>query len=344
LWQFFHFTPLWKQLKLAKTDGGQTNYNFDVLGNLISVTLPGGTLIEYVVDGRNRRIGKKVNGTLERGWLYIDSLSPVAELDGTGAVVSRFVYGSRGNTPDFIVKGGNTYRVISDHLGSPRLVIDTATGTVIQTMDFDEWGNVIADTNPEFQPFGFAGGLYDTDTKLVRFGARDYDAEIGRWTSKDPIQFRGGGLNLYGYVDGVGKPLIEANLYGYTFNDPINFLDPTGKAGIGSAFGEAVGGIFSASGPIGLTCGLAAGVACGVAVAPFTGLGSIVAGGACGVAGEAFGSQFDSPSAGTAGMGSELPFKSKLSSKELLDLLRETERFSIKPPPEGGFSIQSDNN
>jgi hypothetical protein len=34
---------------------------------------------------------------------------------------------------------------------------------------------VTADTNPGFQPFGFAGGLYDQDTKLVRFGARDYD-------------------------------------------------------------------------------------------------------------------------------------------------------------------------
>jgi len=29
------------------------------------------------------------------------------------------------------------------------------------------------DPNPAFQPFGFAGGLYDNDTGLVRFGARD---------------------------------------------------------------------------------------------------------------------------------------------------------------------------
>jgi len=42
-------------------------------------------------------------------------------------------------------------------------------------------GNVINDTNPGFQPFGFAGGLYDPDTRLTRFGVRDYDAETGRW-------------------------------------------------------------------------------------------------------------------------------------------------------------------
>jgi len=35
-------------------------------------------------------------------------------------------------------------------------------------------------TSTGFQPFGFAGGLYDRDTNLVRFGARDYDPETGR--------------------------------------------------------------------------------------------------------------------------------------------------------------------
>jgi len=76
------------------------------------------------------------------------------------------------------------------------------------------WGRVTLDTNPGFQPFGFAGGLYDRDTGLVRFGARDYDPEVGRWTSKDPVRFRGG----------------DTSLYGYTLGDPINFGDPAGLA------------------------------------------------------------------------------------------------------------------
>src|SRR5207253_2531440 len=130
-----------------------------------------------------------VNGTTVQRFIYQDGLRPIAELDGSNNVVSRFVYGSRANVPDYIIKGGVTYRILSDHLGSPRTVVDTATGTVAQRMDYDEFGNVINDTNPGFQPFGFAGGLYDRDTKLVRFGARDYDPVIGRWTARDPVLF-----------------------------------------------------------------------------------------------------------------------------------------------------------
>jgi RHS repeat-associated protein len=116
----------------------------------------------------------------------------VAELDGSGNVVSRFVYGEKVNVPEYVVKGGVTYRIITDHLGSPRAVVDTATGAVAQQIDYDEFGNVVYEVGAGFQPFGFAGGIYDAHTKLTRFGARDYDAQTGRWTAKDPIDFEGG--------------------------------------------------------------------------------------------------------------------------------------------------------
>jgi RHS repeat-associated protein len=111
-----------------------------------------------------------------------------------------------------MVRGGQTYRILVDQLGSPRAVVDVSTGVAAQQMDFDEFGRVINDTNPGFQPFGYAGGLYDRDTGLVRFGARDYDPETERWTAKDPIGFDGGDPNLYGYVLG----------------DPVNGNDPSG--------------------------------------------------------------------------------------------------------------------
>jgi RHS repeat-associated protein len=210
---------------MSKTVGGQvTNYTYDALGNLLHVGLPaaladGAQTIDYVVDGQNRRVGRKVNGVLAQGWLYQDQLRPVAQLDGTGTnVVARFVYGSKPNVPDYMVTSGGTYRIFSDHLGSPRLVVDASTGAAIETINFDEFGNetdTVAGTLPTGYvriPFGFAGGLYDPDTGLVRFGARDYDASVGRWTSKDPVGFTGG-----------------RNLYGYVVNDPVNRFDPLGR-------------------------------------------------------------------------------------------------------------------
>ena len=209
---------------LTKTASGQTaTYNYDVFSNLMAVTLPNGTQINYLVDGQDRRIGKRVNGTLVQGWLYGDQLEPIAELDGSGNVISRFVYASKQHAPDFMIKGGVTYRIISDHLGSIQLVINTATGQVVQQMDYDEFGKVTQDTNPGFQPFGFAGGLYDRDTGLVRFGARDYDATVGRWTTKDPMRFNKDGYNLYEYVQ--GNPQLWIDMNGLESSNPNSWRD-----------------------------------------------------------------------------------------------------------------------
>lgn len=68
----------------------------------------------------------------------------------------------------------------------------------------------------------------------MRFGARDYDPETGRWTSKDPILFNGG----------------DSNLYGYSFNDPVNFVDSDGRNPviIAVGIGAAVGGVANVAG------------------------------------------------------------------------------------------------
>jgi RHS repeat-associated protein len=189
----------------------QTAFQYDVLGNLVSVALPSGKAISYVVDAENRRVGKMVNGTLVDGFLY-DGARIVAQLNGTNNIVNQFIYASRATSPDFMERAGVTYRIFSDHLGSPLLVVNTSTGAIAEEITYDEFGNVLSDTNPGLQPFGFAGGLYDQDTKLVRFGARDYNPSSGRWTAKDSILFAGG----------------DTNLFAYASSDPVNFRDPRG--------------------------------------------------------------------------------------------------------------------
>ncbi len=204
---------------LTKTDpSGTTSYEYDQLGNLLSVTPPSGPQIEYLIDARNRRTGKKVGGVLEKQWIYQDQLNPVAELDGSGDLVSEFVYAAKSNVPSFIIRhddpapGQTTpYRVLSDHLGSVRVVgaIDGASLGVVEEIAYDEFG--VANTIPAFQPFGFGGGL--TEGNLVRFGARDYEPIRARWTAKDPIGFS----------------CMELNLFEYAKSDPVNGVDSTGE-------------------------------------------------------------------------------------------------------------------
>lgn len=199
----------------TQTVGAQTtSYTNDVLGNLIAAILPKGTKITYIIDGENHRVGKEVNGVLQTGFLH-DGNQIVAQLNGNNQLLSQFIYATGSNSPDYMISGGVTYRIFSDHLGSPILIVNAVTGAIAEQITYDEFGNVMKDTNPGFQPFGFAGGLYDRDTKLVRFGARDYDPNTGRWTAKDPIRFSGG----------------DSNLYGYVWNDPVNISDPAGLEG-----------------------------------------------------------------------------------------------------------------
>jgi len=222
------------ELSTKTVGSAATSYTYDLFGNLRSVTLPSTDVIDYLIDGYNPRVDKVVNGTPVQGFLYDGQLKIVAELNGSNQVVSRFVYASKPNVPDYMMSGGVTYRLISDHLGSVRLVVNASTGSVAQRLDYDEFGNVLNDTSPGFQPFGFAGGLYDPDTGLVRFGVRDYDPFTGRWTAKDPIGFVGG-----------------TNPYSYVQSEPINHLDVLGtftvadSALVGSVSGLVAGGLHS---------------------------------------------------------------------------------------------------
>ena len=207
-----------------RTNGSDvTDYEYSSTGELMSVILPDTTHIEYVHDPLGRRIAKKINGSIIEKYLWGDKTTLLAVYDGSDNLLQRFEYAD-GRMPYAMTSSGNTYYLTYDQVGSMRLVTD-ASGNIIKQIDYDTFGNIIADSNPSFTiPFGFAGGLHDRDTDLVRFGYRDYMPEIGKWTAKDPILFAGGDTNLYGYVR----------------NDPVNWVDPEGLW-VPQAIGAAVG-------------------------------------------------------------------------------------------------------
>jgi len=180
-------------------------------GELLGVRLPGGTELAYTHDPLGRRIAKAVNGAIVERYLWSGPTTLLAVYDGSNRLVQRFRYAD-GRMPLAMDMGAATYSLHYDQVGSLRLVTGSM-GEVVKRIDYDSFGTILADSNPAFTvPFGFAGGLHDRDTHLVRFGARDYMPETGKWTAKDPIGFDGG----------------DSNLFGYVANDPVNWVDPFG--------------------------------------------------------------------------------------------------------------------
>ena len=194
------------------TPRGTTTYTYDTLGALTGVVLPDGTAVEYPQDALNRRTAKKVNGRITEKYLWEGLTTLLAVYDRDDNLLWRFEYAD-GRMP-YMMKDaeGKRYYLSCDRIGTLRAVSDE-NGTILKRVDYDVFGNVLYDSNPGlYVPFGFAGGLYDPDTKLTHFGFREYDAYTGKWTAKDPIGFNGGDTNLYGYVLG----------------DPVNGVDPSG--------------------------------------------------------------------------------------------------------------------
>jgi len=192
---------------------GTTTYSYDAMGNLLKVVLPDNRVITYKVDARGRRIAKYVDGVFIYRFIYADQLNPIAKVDESGNIVEYYVYGLKSNIPEYVVKDNVKYKIISDHLGSPLAVWQEGENTSpILEIKYDSFGNII-EQNGDFElPFRFAGGIWDEDTKLIRFGVRDYDSETGRWTSVEPLGFAG-----------------ARNWYVYAGNDGVNYLDLDGR-------------------------------------------------------------------------------------------------------------------
>jgi RHS repeat-associated protein len=179
----------------SDTDG-DTLYDYSSRGELLTVSLPDGTHITYDHDPLGRRIAKRIGGTIVEKYLWQGLTQLLAVYDGADNLIQRFEYAD-GRLPVTMTTGGVRYYLVYDQVGTLRAVTD-GSGTIVKQIDYDSFGNVITDTNPGFSmPFGFAGGLFDTDTGLVRFGYRDYDPATGRWTAKDPIDFAGGGIRFF---------------------------------------------------------------------------------------------------------------------------------------------------
>ena len=192
------------------TAEGSISYEYSSRGELLRADLIDGKIITYVHDPMGRRIARQVNGTTVEKYLWAGRTTLLAVYDGNDNLLQRYTYADA-RMPVSMMAGGATYYLLTDQVGT------FACGCRFQRRHRQEDRLRLASgtssrtrTRPSAVPFGFAGGLHDRDTGLVRFGYRDYSPELGRFTAKDPIDFAGG----------------DTNLYAYTMYDPVNFIDP----------------------------------------------------------------------------------------------------------------------
>ncbi|MDH3930460.1 MAG: hypothetical protein OEV22_21230, partial [Deltaproteobacteria bacterium] len=127
----------------------KTNYIYSSRGELLRATLPDGKVIEYMHDPLGRRIAKKIDGAITEKYLWQGITRLLAIYDGAENLLMRFEYADS-RTPVTVTAEGVTYYLTYDQVGSLRVVADSA-GNVIKRIEYDSFGNIIADTNKDFK-------------------------------------------------------------------------------------------------------------------------------------------------------------------------------------------------
>ena len=209
----------WDADGFLKTRGADT-FAYSRNGELLSATA-GGSTTTYAYDAFGRRTAagstKYLYGNPANAFQVTATVS--------GDVVTTYYYDADDRL-FALERGGERYYVGTDAVGSPRLVVKASDGSVVRKLAYDSYG-VEKDAAGTFElAIGYAGGLRDAATGLVRFGARDYDPVAGRFTASDPTFFRGSPENLYQYAN----------------NNPITQRDPSGLACVGWSMYATFGG------------------------------------------------------------------------------------------------------
>ena len=250
---------------------GTDTFAYGTRGELLSANV-GGVAVTYVYDTQARLVAR-TQGSSKIEYLY-GNLGEPFQLTAVkeAGVLTYHHYDPSGRLMAFD-RGGARYFVQTDQVGTPRVVTDAA-GNVVKQIRTSAFGEVLSDSAPAFKMYvGYAGGISDSQTGLVRFGFRDYEPLSGRWTARDPILFQGG----------------QGNLYVYVGNSPIILRDPDGLylvQAAGTVLGGTLAGLDSynnGDSPGTIAKKVAVGAVSGfIGTLPIPGLGTLAAGFATG--------------------------------------------------------------
>ncbi len=207
-------------LREAWTPQASFRLAYDQAGGLCRMVLPGGRVLRSETVSPGLPTEKYVNTVPVESFTWRSPLQLAFYRDHQRGVKMQFHYTGQERLPQAVTvqdpQGETTYLLGYDQVGSLKAVAamdGENEGRVVKVMDYDAFGNVLADSNPAlFLPLAFAGGLRDRFTGLVRFCHRDYDPTVGRFTAPDPLGDTGG----------------DHDLYDYCVDEPVGRVDPEG--------------------------------------------------------------------------------------------------------------------
>ncbi len=190
---------------------GITDIQYNCLNLPSAVTFSDGSTITYVyaADGTKLRTVHKIGGATTT----TDYCGNVVYENGS----QKLLITEEG----YITLSDNKYYYyLKDHQGNNRVVINQS-GAVEETNHYYLFGGVFA-SSTSTQPYKYNSKEYDTKKGLnwYDYGARHYDAVLGRFMTVDPL----------------AEKYYSESLYTYCYSNPINCIDPNGKDGIYIAF------------------------------------------------------------------------------------------------------------
>jgi RHS repeat-associated protein len=149
-------------------------------------------------------------------------------------MLASYVQNLQVDDPLSFNKQGQTYYYHKDALGTITSLTDES-GSIVQTYEYDSFGDITSQTGSIDQPFTYTGREYDAESGLYYYRARYYDARVGRFLSEDPmlsfVNSQCSDSNTISIEFRWLSPKIHnggLNSYIYVLNNPVNSIDPVG--------------------------------------------------------------------------------------------------------------------
>lgn len=201
---------------------GKILFAYDALDRMVKVENPEKQRVQYIYDSFHRRIEQRLDEWQEGEWKHqgtekfiYDGFKEIGKIDQEGNLVElRILDNSLTSDTGSAVAlelYGKLLVPIHDLQGSVSCLVDAESGEIIENYSYSAFGEECIKSSFVRNPWRYCSKRVNESTGLVFFGKREYDPQMGRWISPDPLLF-----------------CDTPNLYAFARNDPLNCTDQYG--------------------------------------------------------------------------------------------------------------------